>query len=88
MESGEKFCDVEDAEIITEDINIKTSTEEANERLQQQMREWAEIYKKVHTPFKKEERKVGRNETCPYCDSGLKFKKCTCFQTYGEQTNY
>lgn len=28
-----------------------------------------------HNPYVREERKIGRNETCP-CDSGLKYKKC------------
>lgn len=25
------------------------------------------------------DKKVNRNEICPYCDSGKKFKKCKCY---------
>ena len=84
---------IEDAEVISEGVNTEATVEdleakENNERLQQHIREWKEMYTKMHTPFKREYRKVGRNEICPYCDSGLKFKKCECYKTYGEQVSY
>jgi len=36
-------------------------------------------YLKMHTPWKRLDKKVGRNEICPYCDSGLKYKRCACY---------
>lgn len=83
---------IEDAEVISEGVDTEATTDleakENNERLQQHIREWKEMYTKMHTPFKREYRKVGRNEICPFCDSGLKFKHCECYKTYGEQTSY
>ena len=35
-------------------------------------------WKDAHTPKVRKYRKVGRNEICPFCDSGLKFKQCEC----------
>ena len=82
---------IEDAEVISEGVNAEATTEtstQAEMQMQRQIEEWQEMYAKMHTPFKREYRKMGRNETCPYCDSGLKFKKCECYKTYGEQVNY
>ena len=89
-----KYAHIDDAEVISEGVDTEATTEEdlkakeTNERVQQYIREWQEMYTKMHTPFKREYHKVGRNEICPYCDSGLKFKKCECYKTYGEQVNY
>lgn len=89
METG-NYAHIDDAEVISEGVDTEATVEakEANERLQQQIREWQEMYVKMHTPFKREYRKVGRNEICPFCDSGLKFKHCECSQIYGEQVSY
>lgn len=88
-----KYAHIDDAEVISDGVDTEATAEdleakENNERVQQYIREWQEMYTKMHTPFKREYRKVGRNEICPFCDSGLKFKHCECSQTYGEQTNY
>jgi hypothetical protein len=88
-----KYDHIDDAEVISEGVDTEATVEdleakENNERLQQHIREWKEMYTKMHIPFKREHGKVGRNEICPFCDSGLKFKHCECFQTYGEQVNY
>ena len=88
-----KYAHIDDAEVISDGVDTEATAEdleakENNERVQQYIREWQEMYTKMHTPFKREYRKVGRNEICPFCDSGLKFKYCECSQTYGEQTNY
>lgn len=32
-------------------------------------------------------KKIQRNDPCP-CGSGLKFKKCACFEKYGESRQY
>ena len=37
-----------------------------------------ENWRAMHTPKVRKFRKVGRNEICPFCDSGLKFKYCEC----------
>lgn len=92
---------IEDAQVVEEvlqpysntgEINMDGEDSQASILEQEQIREWAEeyarIYKKMHTPFVREYRKVGRNEICPFCDSGLKFKYCECFQKYGEQVSY
>jgi len=33
----------------------------------------------MHTPWIRTFRKVRRNEICPFCDSGKKYKNCECF---------
>lgn len=48
-------------------------------------------WKEMHTPKVRRFKKVGRNEICPYCDSGLKFKHCECsiderYQAYESAT--
>lgn len=88
-----KYAHIDDAEVINEGVDTEATAEDLKakenyERVQQYIREWQEMYTKMHTPFKREYSKVGRNEICPFCDSGLKFKHCECFQTYGEQVNY
>ncbi len=89
METG-NYAHIDDAEVISEGVDTEATVAETNIdlQMQQQIREWQEMYVKMHTPFKREYRKVGRNEICPFCDSGLKFKYCECFQTYGEQVSY
>lgn len=89
METG-NYAHIEGSEVISEGVDTEATVEakENNERLQQYIREWQEMYAKMHTPFKREYRKVGRNEICPFCDSGLKFKHCECSQKYGEQVSY
>ena len=86
-----KYAHIDDAEVISEGVDTEATTEtltQADLQMQRQIREWQEMYAKMHTPFKREYRKVGRNEICPFCDSGLKFKHCECSQTYGEQISY
>lgn len=86
-----KYAHIDDAEVISDGVEDSVEDLEAkenNERLQQHIREWKEMYTRMHTPFKREHRKVGRNEICPFCDSGLKFKHCECSQKYGEQVSY
>lgn len=90
METG-NYAYIDDAEVISEGVDTEATTEtltQADLQMQRQIREWQEMYIKMHTPFKREYRKVGRNEICPFCDSGLKFKQCECSQIYGEQVSY
>lgn len=85
-----KYAHIDDAEIISEGVNTEATVAEtkANLQMQQQIREWQEMYIKMHTPFKREYHKVRRNEICPFCDSDLKFKNCECYKIYGEQVSY
>lgn len=34
-----------------------------------------------HTPYKRIN-KVGRNDICPFCNSGKKFKNCECYKEH------
>lgn len=45
-----------------------------------------EAYEHYHTPYVRKYKKISRNETCPYCDSGKKFKNCECYKTYGRKS--
>lgn len=50
-----------------------------------QNEEFRNMWVKMHTPWKskiKTGHKTGRNEICPYCTSGKKFKKCECYERY------
>lgn len=53
-----------------------TSTEYIDEK--EFMKIMMENWRAMHTPKVRKFRKVGRNEICPFCDSGLKFKHCEC----------
>lgn len=46
-------------------------------------KEFKDMYQKMHTPWKRRYRKISPNEVCPFCDSGKKFKKCTCTKAIG-----
>lgn len=37
------------------------------------------MWMKMHTPWVRRRKKVGRNEVCPFCNSGLKYKQCECY---------
>jgi len=41
-------------------------------------------FMKLHTPLNATPL-PGRNDICPFCDSGLKFKKCKCFQEHQKE---
>lgn len=44
----------------------------------------ARMWKKLHTPLVRTS-KVGRNDICPYCNSGKKFKNCECYKTHSSE---
>ena len=46
--------------------------------------DFAKMWLKVHTPYLREVPKVGRNEICPFCNSGKKFKNCDCYKNFGQ----
>ena len=39
------------------------------------------MWYKLHTTLVRNKKKVGRNEICPFCNSGKKFKNCECYKT-------
>ena len=39
------------------------------------------MWYKLHTPLVRNKKKVRRNEICPFCNSGKKFKNCECYKT-------
>ena len=43
-------------------------------------REFQEMYAKMHTPWVRRIAKIGRNEICPFCNSGKKYKNCQCYK--------
>jgi uncharacterized protein YecA (UPF0149 family) len=40
--------------------------------------DFGRMWMKMHTPWVRRTKKVGRNELCP-CGSGKKFKNCECY---------
>lgn len=56
--------------------------EQVNELFNNQ--DFARMWLKMHTPHVKAYPKIGRNDICPFCDSGKKFKNCECYETYGQ----
>lgn len=41
--------------------------------------DFGRMWMKMHTPWVRRSKKIGRNELCP-CGSGLKYKKCKCYE--------
>lgn len=57
----------------------KTDAEVINKMLQDE--EFARVFMKLHTPLRAT-KLPGRNDICPYCNSGKKFKNCECSKTH------
>lgn len=81
-----------DTTLGVEEVDEKKDKKENNgaEFMQEmfQNEEFRNMWIKMHTPWKSKIRtgthghKTGRNEICPYCTSGKKFKKCECYERY------
>ncbi len=50
--------------------------------------EIARMWARLHTPIVRVDKEVGRNDICPYCDSGKKFKNCECYATHKAKYEY
>lgn len=50
--------------------------------------EFQRMYAKMHTPWVRRYKKVGRNEICPFCNSGKKYKNCECSKSAEEIPEY
>lgn len=73
--------DVQDAEIV-EEVKKKSDKEEKLEMMQEmfQNEDFRNMWIKMHTPWERRHKKVGRNDICPFCDSGKKYKNCSCYE--------
>lgn len=61
----------------------KTAEEKQREKYNKMLQdeEFARVFMKLHTPLNAT-KLPGRNDICPYCNSGKKFKKCECYKTH------
>lgn len=60
----------------------KVNIEETGLKSLIESEEFQKMYAKMHTPWKRRYDKIRRNEICPFCDSGKKFKNCECYEKY------
>lgn len=82
---------MEDAKIVPYDMDTingmeiedKKAPEDTKELMQEmfQNEEFRNMWIKMHTPWRAKPA-VGRNEICPFCASGKKFKNCSCYEKY------
>lgn len=66
---------------------METSNELSDNKIMElakQNDDFARNFMKLHTPITVE-KLPGRNDICPYCDSGLKFKYCECSKKHTKQ---
>lgn len=74
---------------IVEEVNQKTSAQEAISELMNN-EDFKNMWIKMHTPYinklKLTGYKTGRNEICPFCTSGKKFKNCACYKVYKNES--
>lgn len=64
--------------MVNEERPITNKMEAMKELLNNE--EIQRMWMRMHTPWIRTERKVGRNEICPFCDSGKKYKDCECYK--------
>lgn len=50
--------------------------------------DFQKMWAKMHTPWKRRHDKISRNEICPFCNSGKKFKNCECYEKYKNTPPY
>ena len=77
---------MQEKEIIENEDNKLDDKISLNDILESE--EFQQIYLKMHTPWKRIDRKINRNEICPLCNSGKKFKNCECYKTYINSPKY
>lgn len=65
------------------DKTVQPKLEAMKELLQQE--DIQRMWMKMHTPHVRAYKKVGRNNICPFCNSGKKYKYCDC---YNKRDNY
>lgn len=68
---------------MQDEKNFEVENKEVDNELPEiDLKEFERIYRKMHTPWHRRYRKISRNEVCPFCDSGKKFKNCECYEQY------
>ena len=72
-----EFDEIKNNEINKEDTENILNSEE-----------FVRMYAKMHTPWKRRVDKPNRNDICPFCDSGLKFKNCECYEKFNNVPLY
>lgn len=78
------------------DEEVKEQVEETIEKIQTKegfeeffnSPEFQKMYAKMHTPWRRRYEKIGRNDVCPFCNSGKKFKNCECYEKYNNTPKY
>lgn len=66
---------------------MEKATKEQQEKLVNYAKEnqdFARTWMRLHTPLNATSL-PGRNDICPYCDSGKKFKNCECYKTHTKE---
>lgn len=72
-----------DYEEIIEESPHKGKEEQFKDKFQAMMNDedFQRTFMRLHTPLNAT-KLPGRNEICPYCSSGKKFKHCSCYKTH------
>ena len=70
-----------DYEEVKEELTPEQQKENELVERAKQNEDFARNFMKLHTPLTAT-KLPGRNDICPFCDSGLKFKKCECYKTH------
>lgn len=62
---------------------IKNDEQRKRAEIQEMMSnaDFQKMFMRLHTPLNAT-KLPGRNEICPFCNSGKKFKKCECCKTH------
>lgn len=69
------------------DTNSKENSKMDSIREMMSNKDFQKMFMRLHTPLTAT-KLPGRNDVCPYCNSGKKFKKCECYKTHKvEYTN-
>ena len=80
-----KFEEVSEQETNKE---VKETNPEDPKELGITQEEFMEMWAKMHSPIVCEKRMPKRNEICPFCNSGKKFKNCECYTKYENVYKY
>lgn len=85
--------EIEDAKF--EEVSEQETNKEVEETNPEDLKElgitqeeFMEMWAKMHSPIVCEKRMPKRNEICPFCNSGKKFKNCECYTKYENVYKY
>lgn len=80
------YSDEEIKEEIEDTINKMSTPNGFQELIESE--DFQRLYQKMHTPWKRRGEKINRNDICPFCNSGKKFKNCECYEKYNNTPIY